>query len=185
MEEAREAEKQTKNGARFILELIEIVVVAFVMSWVLRTFVVDARVIPTGSMLPTIQLQDRVIVDKFFFKHFDSIRTGDIIVFRPPPTAHTTDDFIKRVIGLPGDKIEIRNHQTYVNGKALYEPYINEKSKNDYGPVVVPEGELFVMGDNRNNSDDSRFWGFLPMGNVTGRELFRYWPLNHFGALAR
>ncbi|MDI6879357.1 MAG: signal peptidase I [Desulfitobacteriaceae bacterium] len=185
MEEAGEVKKTEKSGARFLLELIEIVVIAFALSWVMRTYVVEARVIPTGSMLPTIQLQDRIIVDKFFFKRFDQVRPGDIIVFRPPATAHATEDFIKRVVGLPGDKVEIRNHQTYVNGKALNEPYVSEKSKNDYGPVVVPQGELFVMGDNRNNSDDSRIWGFLPIENVTGRALFRYWPLNHFGALAK
>ncbi|MHB1653105.1 MAG: signal peptidase I [Desulfitobacteriaceae bacterium] len=178
-------EEPRKSNGKFLIELIEIVLIAFALSWALRTFVVEARVIPTGSMLPTIQLQDRIIVDKFFFKRFDEIRPGDIIVFRPPPKAHATEDFIKRVIGLPGDKIEIRNHITYVNGRALDEPYILEKSKQNYGPVVVPEGSLFVMGDNRNNSDDSRIWGFLPVQNVTGRALFRYWPVNNFGSLAR
>ncbi|MFZ3372542.1 MAG: signal peptidase I [Desulfitobacteriaceae bacterium] len=179
------AEKTEKSTGRAILEIVEIVVIAFVLSWVLRTFVIEARVIPTGSMLPTIQLQDRVIVDKFFFKYFDQIRPGDIIVFRPPPTAHATEDFIKRVIGLPGDKIQIINHIAIVNGKALNEPYLQEQPKNDYGPITVSADSLFVMGDNRNNSADSREWGFLPIKNVSGRTLFRYWPLNHIGALSR
>jgi signal peptidase I len=174
-----------KSTARFLLELIEIVLIAFALSWVLRTYVVEARKIPTGSMLPTIQLDDRVIVDKFFFKHFDHIGFGDIIVFHPPAKAHATDDFIKRVVGLPGDTLEVRNHTTYVNGQPLYEPYVTDKSKNDFGPVEVPMDSVFVMGDNRNNSDDSRVWGFLPIENITGRSLFRYWPLNHIGALAR
>lgn len=173
-----------KSTGRYILELIEIVLIAFALSWVLRTYVVEARLIPSGSMLPTIQLQDRVIVDKFFFKMFDHIRRGDIVVFHPPASAHATEDFIKRVIGLPGDKVEIRNHITYVNGQPLYEPYLKEKPKSDFGPVIVPQDSLFVMGDNRNNSDDSREWGFLPIKNVTGRTLFRYWPLERFGALA-
>ncbi|WP_047808082.1 MULTISPECIES: signal peptidase I [Desulfosporosinus] len=174
-----------KSTTRFFVELLEIVLIAFALSWVLRTYVVEARKIPTGSMLPTIQLQDRVIVDKFFFKEFGHLTRGDIVVFKPPASAHATEDFIKRIIGLPGDKIEIRNHTTYVNDKPLYEPYILEKSKNDFGPVVVPKDSVFVMGDNRNNSDDSRVWGFLPIKNITGRTLFRYWPLDHFGALAR
>ncbi|HWQ43244.1 MAG TPA: signal peptidase I [Desulfosporosinus sp.] len=174
-----------KSTARFLLELIEIVLIAFALSWVLRTYVIEARKIPTGSMLPTIQLDDRVIVDKFFFKHVDHISYGDIIVFHPPPSAHATEDFIKRVVGLPGDTLEVRNHTTYVNGQPLYEPYVADKSKNDFGPVVVPTDSVFVMGDNRNNSDDSRVWGFLPMENITGRSLFRYWPLDHIGALAR
>lgn len=174
-----------KSTSRFLIELIEIVLVAFALSWVLRSYVIEARKIPTGSMLPTIQLEDRVIVDKFFFKHFDHISPGDIIVFHPPPSAHATEDFIKRVVGLPGDKIEIRNHTTYVNGQPLYEPYVLEKSNNDFGPIVVPANSVFVMGDNRNNSADSREWGFLPMENITGRTLFRYWPIGQIGALAR
>lgn len=172
-----------KSTGKFILELVEIVLVAFALSWFLRTFVVEARIVPTGSMLPTIQLQDRVIVDKFYFKYFDQIHRQDIIVFRPPPSAHATDDFIKRVIGLPGDKIEIRNGKTYVNGQVLYEPYILAPAKQNFGPVVVPKDSLFVMGDNRNNSDDSRIWGFLPISNVTGRAIWRYWPLNRFGPI--
>jgi len=174
-----------KSTARFLLELIEIVLIAFALSWVLRTYVIEARKIPTGSMLPTIQLDDRVIVDKFFFKHFDSISPGDIIVFHPPPSAHATEDFIKRVVALPGDKLEVRNHTTYVNDQPLYEPYVLDKSKSNYDPVVIPADSVFVMGDNRNNSDDSRVWGFLPIENITGRSLFRYWPLDHIGALAR
>lgn len=174
-----------KSTARFFLELVEIVLIAFALSWVLRTYVIEARKIPTGSMLPTIQLNDRVIVDKIYFKDFGHLSHGDIVVFHPPPAAHATEDFIKRIVGLPGDKVEIRNHTTYVNDQAVYEPYVLEKSKNDYGPVVVPKDSVFVMGDNRNNSDDSRVWGFLPIQNITGRTLFRYWPLDHFGALAR
>ena len=174
-----------KSTARFLIELIEIVLIAFALSWLLRTFVIEARKIPTGSMLPTIQLEDRVIVDKFFFKRFDQISPGDIVVFHPPASAHATDDYIKRVIGLPGDKIEIRNRTTYVNGQPLYEPYLLEKPNNNFGPIDVPENSVFVMGDNRNNSADSREWGFLPMENITGRTLFRYWPIGQIGALAR
>ncbi|AHF06962.1 signal peptidase I [Desulfitobacterium metallireducens DSM 15288] len=185
MSHEQDLEKPEKSMARYIFELVEIVLVAFALSWLIRTFVIEARIIPTGSMLPTIQLQDRVIVDKFFFKNFGELQPGDIIVFHPPASAHSSDDFIKRLIAMPGDKVEIKNHDTYVNGQKLIEPYLNEHPKEDFGPIVVPENSLFVMGDNRNNSADSREWGFLPAQNVTGRTLFRYWPLNHFGPLAR
>jgi len=174
-----------KNNSRFkfLVDLAEIIIIAFALSWLLRTFVIEGRIVPTGSMLPTIQLNDQIMVDKFFFKHFGEIERGDIIVFKPPKAAHATDDFIKRVIGLPGDTIEIKGHQTYVNGEPIDEPYLLEAANEDFGPVVVPEGHLFVMGDNRNNSDDSRKWGFLPIENVSGKALFCYWPLNHFGKI--
>ncbi|OLN25414.1 signal peptidase I [Desulfosporosinus metallidurans] len=177
--------KSPKSKSKFLLELIEIVLIAFALSWILRTYVVEARKIPTPSMVPTIQIDDRVIVDKFFFKHLDHIRAGDIIVFHPPPKAHATEDFIKRVVGIAGDKVEIRNHTTYINNNPLYEPYVVDKSKDDFGPIVVPADSVFVMGDNRNNSADSRMWGFLPTKNITGRSLVRYWPIDQFGPLAR
>ncbi|EHQ89927.1 signal peptidase I [Desulfosporosinus youngiae] len=180
-----ESSEKPKSSVRFLIELIEIVLIAFALSWVLRTYVIEARKIPTGSMLPTIQLEDRVIVDKFFFKRFDHISPGDIIVFHPPPSAHATDDYIKRVVGLAGDTVEIKNNKTYVNGQPLYEPYLFETTMNDFSMTVVPNDYVFVMGDNRNNSADSREWGFLPVENITGRTLFRYWPIDQIGALAR
>jgi len=174
-----------KSTMRFLFEVVQIVVIAIALSWVLRTYVVEARQIPTPSMVPTIQIGDRVIVDKFYFKYFDHIRSGDIIVFRPPPKANDTRDFIKRVVGLPGDKVEIKSNTTYINDNPLYEPYITHQSNNNFGPVVVPNDSVFVMGDNRNNSDDSRVWGFLPMQNIIARNLVRYWPMDQFGPLAR
>lgn len=180
-----ESSQTPKSSLRFLIELVEIVLIAFALSWVLRTYVIEARKIPTGSMLPTIQLEDRVIVDKFFFKHFDKISYGDIVVFHPPASAHATDDYIKRIVGLPGDKVQIRNKTTYINDQPLYEPYLLDRANNDFGPIVVPNDSVFVMGDNRNNSADSREWGFLPMENITGKTLFRYWPLDQIGALAR
>ncbi|HWJ02687.1 MAG TPA: signal peptidase I [Verrucomicrobiae bacterium] len=174
-----------KNSiGRSILEVVEIVVIALILSWVLRTFVVEARVIPTGSMLNTIQLQDRIVVDKLFFK-WSEIKRGDIVVFHPPERAGSKDDFIKRVIGLPGETIEIKNQKVYINDKPLDESYILEKPRYTYGPQTIPDNQYFVMGDNRNNSADSHEWGMLPAGNITGRTLFRYWPLDRFGLLAR
>lgn len=174
---------KAKSMFKTIIEVIEIVIIAFALSWVIRTFVLEARLVPTGSMLPTIQLQDRIIVDKFFFKHFGDFERGDIIVFHPPSSAHSSDDFIKRLIALPGDTIEIKDHKTYINGQEVEEPYVMEPQIKNLEPLVVPEGSVFVMGDNRNSSADSREWGFLPIENISGMTLFRYWPLNHIGTI--
>lgn len=193
MEEAQSNEAQSnpdgtqrkpKNTNRFIIEVIEVVVLAFAVSWVLHTFVLEARYVPSASMLPTIQLQDRLIIDKFFYKHFGSINRDDIIVFHATPAIHTTDDLVKRVIALPGDTIQISAHRVLINGKQVNEPFIMNTTVGDYGPVTVPEDSLFVMGDNRSNSDDSRDWGFLPISNVVGKVILRYWPINTFGPLS-
>ena len=125
------------------------------------------------------------MVDKFFFKHFGELHPGDVIVFHPPSEAHSSDDFIKRLIALPGDTVEIRDHKTYINGRVIDEPYVVEPQIKTMELVVVPEGYAFVMGDNRNNSNDSRVWGFLPLDSITGRTLFRYWPLERFGTMVR
>ncbi|MEL1136378.1 signal peptidase I [Desulfitobacterium sp. THU1] len=175
--------KPEKSTLKFILEIVEIVIIAFALSWLIRTYVLEARIIPTGSMLSTIQLQDRVIVDKLFFKYFGEFERGDIIVFHPPSSAHSSDDFIKRIVALPGDTIEISKHKTYINGQPIEEPYVMEPQIKTLESLVVPEGSVFVMGDNRNNSADSREWGFLPIENISGMTLFRYWPLNRFGAI--
>lgn len=183
MENEQDIKVKAKSTLKLVIEIFEIVIIAFALSWLIRTFALEARVIPTGSMLPTIQLQDRIIVDKFFFKYFDDFERGDIIVFHPPSSAHSSDDYIKRLIGLPGDTIEVLDHQTYVNGEPLAEPYVVEPQVKNIEPLVVPEGSVFVMGDNRNSSADSREWGFLPIENISGMTLFRYWPIKQFGAI--
>lgn len=180
---SEEAQNKTKSTKHFILEVIEVVVLAFAVSWVLHTFVFEARYVPSGSMLPTIQLGDRIIIDKFFYKHFGSIGRDDIIVFHATPSIQTKDDLVKRVIALPGDTVQISGHKVLINGKQVSEPFIMNVTVGDYGPVTVPQGSLFVMGDNRNNSDDSRDWGFLPISNVVGKVILRYWPLDNFGTL--
>lgn len=183
MEQTMKKTESKKSPKRILIEIIEIVLIAFLLSWLLRTFVVEARKVPTTSMVPTIQVDDRLIVDKVYCKYFDEIKRGDIIVFSPPPEAKTTDDYIKRVIGLAGDKVEIRNHKTYVNDQPLDEPYVTDKARNDYESVVVPENSVFVMVDNRNNSADSREWGFVSVEDIIGRTLICYWPFSHFGTL--
>ena len=183
MENIQELKGKAKSTLKVVFEVLEIILIDFALSWVVRSYVLEARIIPTGSMLPTIQLQDRIIVDKFFFKHFGELERGDIIVFHPPESAHSSEDFIKRLIALPGDTIEIKDHVTYINGEAIKEAYVAEPQVKNLEPTVVPEGYVFVMGDNRNDSTDSREWGFLPIENITGMTLFRYWPLNRFGLI--
>lgn len=163
----------------FFKEFIGIVVVAFILAMILRTFVIEGRYIPSGSMLPTIQLQDRVMVNKFIYM-FKEPAHGDIVVFEPPAIIGQKDDYIKRIIGLPGDTIEVREGKVWVNGQALEEPYIAEAPNYEYGPVKVPEHALFVMGDNRNMSYDSHLWnGWLTEDHLKGKAFLIYWPLNH------
>lgn len=165
-------------------EWLVIIVVAFVLSIVIRNFVIDTRIVPTGSMIPTIQLQDRLIVDRIFYQ-FDEIRRGDIIVFQAPETANLEDkDLVKRVIGLPGETIFVHQGKVYVNNRALLEGYIKEPPDYEYGPITIPEKSYFMLGDNRNSSKDSHVWGTVSEDQILGRVWVRYWPINTVGKLA-
>jgi len=169
---------------RQITEALKIIVFAFVISWGLRATVVDARVVPTPSMLPTIQVGDRLLVDKISYI-FTDINRGDVVVFQPPLNADQRGfDYVKRVIGLPGDKVEIRDGKVFINETELNEPYEKEKPDYTYGPIIVPEETYFVMGDNRNHSNDSHYWGVLAKKNIVGKVFIRYWPLDRTGKLA-
>ncbi len=168
----------------YLKETLSIVVLAFILAMVLRTFVVEGRVIPTGSMLPTIQLQDRVMVNKFVYTFSDPER-GDIVVFDPPVALNATEDYIKRVVGLPGETVEMRDHKVYINGKALNEPYLLEKVNYNWGPVRIPDGCILVLGDNRNQSYDTHSWKdsegkqiWLSEDRIKGKAFIIYWPLS-------
>jgi signal peptidase I len=185
-------------------EYLESVVVAVILALFIRTFVVQAFKIPTGSMQPNLLIGDHLLVNKVIYSPSalpledrilakKPIERGHVVVFKFPEDP--TRDFIKRVIGLPGETVEIKDKTVYVNGQALVEPYAhfeepplrhddpeyglrNEGARDNWGPEVVPAGQLFVMGDNRDNSRDSRFWGFLPRDQVKGRALLVYWSYN-------
>lgn len=165
-------------------ETVSIIVIAFLLSMVLKAFVIEARVIPSGSMLPTIQLNDRVLVNKFIYR-FQSPERFEVIVFEPPPETGHHEDFIKRVIGLPGDIVEVKNGKVLINGEALSEDYLKEEPNYSFGPVQVPADSLFVMGDNRNRSFDSHMWNgiWLTLDHVKGKAFYTYWPLNRLGVL--
>lgn len=166
---------------RFIREAVTTVALAFALALILRACIVEAREIPSGSMLPTIHEGDRVLVNKIVY-HMRQPERGEIIVFDPP--VQSDYDFVKRVIGLPGDTVEIKNEQVFINGVALEEDYVAEAPDYAYGPVKVPEGALFVMGDNRNSSYDSHLWEtWLPLDNLKGEAFVRYWPPDRLGKI--
>lgn len=170
-----------------IFEYAKIILIALVISLLVRTYVAEARVIPSESMLPTLKIGDRLIVDKIFYEinGIKDIQRGDIVVFDPPPAANSKSDipFIKRVIGLPGETISIKRGTVYINGEPLDESYLSEEPAGDFKPLIIPDGTIFLMGDNRNNSHDSRFWGPLPFQNIIGVAEFRYYPFNEIGIL--
>jgi signal peptidase I len=171
--------KSTKSVFR---QYAEAVIIAVLLALAIRTFVVQAFKIPSGSMLQTLQVGDHILVNKFLY-WFTDPQHGDIIVFKYPQDEER--DFIKRVIALPGEKVEMRAKQVYINDKPLTEPYAihldpasfdNPGSPRDnFGPVVVAPGQLFMMGDNRDYSMDSRFWGFLDIKKIKGKAFIIYW----------
>jgi signal peptidase I len=169
-------------------ENIIILVLALGLAFLIRTFVAEPRYIPSESMLPTLEVGDRLIVEKLSYYTHPPQR-GDIIVFAPPPQLQeqgfaADQAFIKRVIGLPGDTVEINNGRVLINQVFLTEPYIAQAPNYLMSPMVVPPNQLFVMGDNRNNSNDSHVWGFLPAQNIIGHACFRFWPLVDFGGVS-
>jgi signal peptidase I len=182
-------------------EYFESIVIAVILALFIRTFVVQAFKIPTGSMEENLLIGDHLLVNKFVFGPsataleravlpIASLKRGEVVVFKYPEEPDR--DFIKRVIGLPGETVELREKKVYINGMPLNEPYVhflappraggtefNEVTSFDvrerYGPVTVPPNQYFVMGDNRDNSQDSRYWGFLPRDLVKGKALVIYW----------
>jgi signal peptidase I len=175
--------------------MFESICVAVILAFFVRTFVVQAFKIPSGSMEPNLLIGDHLLVNKFVsaptltgteqtLLPIDSIHRGDIIVFKHPRTPER--DLIKRTIGLPGETIELREKRVYINGKPLDEPYahflsppgttdVSERDvRRNFGPLTVPPGHYFMMGDNRDNSEDSRYWGTLAREYVKGKALFLY-----------
>ncbi len=157
---------------------------SIVLALGIRTFVAEARYIPSGSMLPTLEINDRLIIDKLGYR-FQDPRRGDIVVFSPTEQLRTqyTEAFIKRIIGLPGETLEVRDGVVFVNGQALKEKYIAEEPQYTWGPETIPEDHFLVLGDNRNNSFDSHYWGFVPRDHIIGRAVVRFWPPNRIGGV--
>lgn len=167
------------------IEALKTVGLSAILALGIRTFVAEARYIPSESMLPTLEINDRLIVDKLGYRFKEPAR-GDVVVFKPTAKLEELnfkDAFIKRVIGLPGDRVEVKGGLVYVNNEPLKEQYIEEQPNYEYGPVVVPENEYLVLGDNRNNSYDSHYWGFVPRENIIGQAVVRFWPFDRMGGI--
>jgi signal peptidase I len=175
----------TKKQENSLVELLKTLVSAGILAIGIRSCVAEARYIPSESMLPTLEINDRLIVEKISY-HFRKPERGDVIVFSPTDALKQQDykeAFIKRVIGIPGDVVEVRNSVVYVNGQKLKENYIFEPPNYQYPPTKVPPGQYLVLGDNRNNSYDSHYWGFVPFENIIGRATVRFWPPDRIGPL--
>jgi signal peptidase I len=159
---------------------------SIILALGIRTFVAEARYIPSGSMEPTLEINDRLVVEKISY-YFNPPQRGDIVVFWPPenlfPEGKRRDAFIKRIIGLPGDSVEITGGQVFLNGDPLEEDYIKAEPNYTWGPETVPEGSYLVLGDNRNSSYDSHSWGFVPAENIIGKAVVRFWPPSRVGGL--
>ena len=168
-------------------ETIKTLGVSLFLAFGIRTFIAEARYIPSGSMLPTLQINDRLVIDKLSYDFTDP-KQGDIVVFNPTSALEAQnyhEAFIKRIIGLPGDKVAVRNGKVYVNNVPLTENYLEAPPNYQWGSVIVPANSYLVLGDNRNNSYDSHYWGFVPRQNIIGKAAFRFWPLNRIGGIDR
>jgi signal peptidase I len=171
-------------------EGVEILLIAGAFSFLVRSNVAEARFIPSESMRPTLEVGDRLLIEKLAY-HFGPPRRGDIVVIRPVNADDLVIPLIKRVIGLPGERISIRAGKVWIDGRALQEPYELEAPQYDepnwtalHCPGgVIPAGQVFLMGDNRNNSRDSHVIGPLPIGNIIGHTFFRFWPPSRIGAV--
>lgn len=177
-------EPESYTIARFLRDVVEVVVPAIILFLIIKTFFLESRFVPSPSMVPTIQVHDRFLLNKtaYWFKKPERYQ---IVIFKPPAQAGAKDDFVKRIIGLPGETIKVHNGVVYINEKPLDEPYItpDRAPVGEFSSFIIPDDHVFVMGDNRNNSQDSRYFGPLPIENIKGEAWWRFWPVNRIGII--
>jgi signal peptidase I len=178
-----------RDNRRVVAEWMVIISLALGVALLVRHFVVQTFSIPSPSMYPTLKVKDRLLVEKLAYQYRD-VRRGEIIVFKTPKSVQVRnndkiEDFVKRVVGLPGETVEIKSNVVLINGKPLNEPYLPKGTVtgNDQR-IVIPIDEYFVMGDNRGDSFDSRGWGTVPRSMIVGRVLFRVYPLTRMGSVS-
>jgi signal peptidase I len=179
----RRARRRIPRKSGGVIEFVVILLISFALVFgFVRPFVVEAFYIPSQSMVPTLRVGDRVLVNKFIYR-FSEPQRGDIVVFRSVEGGG--EDLIKRVVGVPGDEISVRGGTLYVNGERQREPYVNKKfpDRSTFARTTVPQGHYFMMGDNRANSRDSRFFGPVPKKNIEGEAFLRFWPPDRIGNL--
>lgn len=175
--------KITKESVKKeIMEWIIVIEVAVILAVVLNMFIIVNAIVPTASMETTIMTGDRLFGNRLAYNKEEPAR-GDIVIFRFPDDE--TQLFIKRIIGMPGDTLEMIDGVVFINGEAIDEPYLATIPYGDYGPITVPEGAYFMMGDNRNNSADSRYWQqpFVYRDKILGKAVFCYFPFSEFGKI--
>lgn len=160
---------------RFVWETLQTVLIALVLAIVIRHYAVESFVVEGPSMQPTLHSGERLLVNKLIY-HLRPPRPGEIVVFKPPKP--TDKDYIKRVIAVGGDVVQLRDGWVYVNGKRLSEPYVAFRSSGTTPPFQVPQGTIWVLGDNRPDSEDSRAFGEVPLANVKGEAVLVWWPLS-------
>jgi signal peptidase I len=188
--DAVEPSKKKSTRTRSIIEWVVVIGGALVVALLIKAFLVQAFYIPSESMVPTLKIGDRVLVNKLSYDLHD-VNRGDLIVFERPPgeTDESVKDLIKRVVGLPGDQIVIKNNSVYINGEPLDESYLptgtltkqGRLDCEDLSPCVVPDDSVWVMGDNREHSYDSRYFGPIKSDTIVGRAFLRIWPLGSIG----
>jgi signal peptidase I len=172
--------------ARWLIETALLVLLAFALAFGIRTLLIEPFIVPTGSMIPTIQIGNRVLAEKITYRFVRPPRYADIVVFPDPKGEHP--HLIKRVIATAGQTVDLKNGKVLVDGKELVEPYTHGQPSTPLSqefkfPLKVPDGDLWVMGDNRTNSGDSRIFGPIPASEVQGHAIWTYWPLSAFGRL--
>jgi signal peptidase I len=167
------------------IEGLKTVGLSLVFAFGIRTLVAEPRYVASGSMQPTLEVNDRLMIDKLTYL-WSAPQRGDIVVFSPTEALkrkNFNDTFIKRAIGLPGEKVEIKGGRVYINDRVLAEQYIAEYLVYDWGPVTVPANSYLVMGDNRDNSYDGRYWGFVPRDHIIGKATIRFWSPERLGKI--
>lgn len=181
----RPSHQKTENSW---IEAAKTLGISLLLAFGIRQFIAEPRYIPSESMVPTLAVNDRLMVEKLSYL-FHLPNRGDVVVFWPPDRLKQQnpelkkDAFIKRVIGLPGDRVEVKEGKVFINNQPLIEDYIAAKPNYQWGPEIVPDDSYLVLGDNRNNSYDSHFWGYVPRQNLIGRAVFRFWPLPRIGGI--
>lgn len=185
---AQSPASEKQSFGRWLAETILLVLLAVVLAQGIRTFLLESFVIPSGSMIPTIQLGDRVLGEKVTFRFVRKPERGEIVVFDNPQRAQMPEIkfFIKRVIATEGQKVDIRDGAVFVDGEELQEPYVHGQKTlpgTVSTPITIPDGQVWLMGDNRNNSGDSRFFGPVTVSAVRARAFWTYWPVGNMGTL--
>lgn len=184
---SRSPNQSTPQSSVLRLDNLVTVAIALLLALLIRVFIAEPRYIPSDSMVPTLEIGDRLVIEKVS-PHYRSPQRGDIVVFTPPDALQAigysaNDVLIKRVIGTPGHQVAVHDGRVYLDEEPLQEPYTAAPPNYQLPPITIPDDTYLVLGDNRNNSNDSHIWGLLPAEDIRGRAIFRFWPPNRIGLL--